>query len=168
MTRIFLIAALLALPSTAALAQIDTSGLIAGYQADGYTAIEVTRGLNQTKVEAIRGSDKVEVVYDNATGEVLKTENGLADASDDIRQGVSIRSRDRDFTRDGLGQSSDDSDDDSNSEDDNDGDHGKGHGRGGDDRDDDDHGDDKGSDHSGGDDKGGDDKGGDDGDSNDD
>ena len=30
-------------------------------------------GLTQTKVEAIKGTTKVEVIYDNATQEIIKT-----------------------------------------------------------------------------------------------
>lgn len=156
MKRIFLIAALFALPTTTALAAIDTDGLIAGYQAEGYTTIEVTRGTTQTKVEAIRGTEKLEVVYDNETGATLKSELGAPEADDDILPGVTVRDRARDFVRtdDEDGVSDDDEDDDGK---------GRGRGRGGnDDGDDhdegDDHGDD-GADHDSGDDHGGDDGG---------
>ena len=146
MKRIFLIAALYALP-TASFAAIDTDGLVAGYQADGYTAIEVTRGPNQTKVEAVRGSSKVEVVYDNATGAALKSEHDTAEADDDIKPGVSVRDRNRDFTGDDDSaddNGSDDNGSDDNGDDDNGDDHdgndNDGSGRGGDDHGDDDHG----------------------------
>ena len=167
MNRIFLIAALFAAPAltaTTALAEIDTDGLIANYQSEGYTTIEVTRGLNQTKVEAIRNTEKVEVVYDNATGTALKSEFGTAEAGDDIRDGVSVRNRNRDFVRGGDDGSS--SDDSSASDDDGNDDKGRGRGRG---RNGDDDrggkgrgGDDRGGDDRGGDDRGGDDHGGDD------
>ncbi len=160
MKRIFLIAALFALPTTTALAAIDTDGLIAGYQSEGYTTIEVTRGTTQTKVEAIRGTEKLEVVYDNETGATLKSELGAPEADDDILPGVTVRDRARDFVgnddedEDGVSDDDDDSDDDGK---------GRGRGRGGDDDGDDhdegdDHGDD-GADHDSGDDHGGDDGG---------
>jgi hypothetical protein len=160
MKRIFLIAALFALPTTTALAAIDTDGLIAGYQSEGYTTIEVTRGTTQTKVEAIRGTEKLEVVYDNETGATLKSELGAPEADDDILPGVTVRDRARDFV------GNDDEDEDGVSDDDDDGDDdgkGRGRGRGGDDDGDDhdegdDHGDD-GADHDSGDDHGGDDGG---------
>lgn len=169
MKRIFLIAALYALP-TASFAAIDTDGLVAGYQADGYTAIEVTRGPNQTKVEAVRGGSKVEVVYDNATGAALKSEHDTAEADDDIKPGVSVRDRNRDFT--GDDDSADDNGSDDNGSDDSgsddNGDDDNGNGNGGDDgsgHGSDDHGGDDnggsghGSDGHGGDDHGGDDHG---------
>lgn len=158
MKRIFLIAALFALPTTTALAAIDTDGLIAGYQSEGYTTIEVTRGTTQTKVEAIRGTEKLEVVYDNETGATLKSELGAPEADDDILPGVTVRDRARDFV------GNDDEDEDGVSDDDGDDDgKGRGRGRGGDDDGDDhdegdDHGDD-GADHDSGDDHGGDDGG---------
>ncbi|TXI03404.1 MAG: PepSY domain-containing protein [Pseudorhodobacter sp.] len=159
MKRIFLIAAMFALPSTVAMAAIDTDGLIAGYQAEGYTTIEVTRGLNQTKVEAIRGTEKVEVVYDNATGQPMKSEVEAAEADDDIRPGVTVRDRNRDFVR---ANSSDDDSMDDDGDDDNGKGRGRGRGRDGDIGDDDDGGDDNGSDDNGSDDNGGDDNGDDD------
>ncbi|MEY4305586.1 MAG: hypothetical protein RIT52_1761 [Pseudomonadota bacterium] len=159
MKRIFLIAALFALPTTTALAAIDTDGLIAGYQSEGYTTIEVTRGTTQTKVEAIRGTEKLEVVYDNETGATLKSELGAPEADDDILPGVTVRDRARDFV------GNDDEGEDGVSDDDDGDDDGKGRGRGrggdddGDDHDEgDDHGDD-GADHDSGDDHGGDDGG---------
>ena len=87
MKRIFALAAMFALPASVGFAAIDTDGLISRFQGDGYTTIEVTRGINETKVEAIRNNEKVEVVYDNATGAVLETEFGTPDADDDIRPG---------------------------------------------------------------------------------
>lgn len=165
MKRIFLIAALFALPTTTALAAIDTDGLIAGYQSEGYTTIEVTRGTTQTKVEAIRGTEKLEVVYDNETGATLKSELGAPEADDDILPGVTVRDRARDF----VGNDDEDENEDEDGVSDDDGDDdgkGRGRGRGGDDDGDDhdegdDHGDD-GADHDSGDDHGGDDNGGDD------
>lgn len=155
MTRIFLIAAMFGLP-TAALAQIDTAGLIAGYQAEGYTSIEVTRGVNQTKVEAVRDTFKVEAVYDNDTGATLKSETGTVGAGDDMRDGVRVRDRNEDFVSGG----SDDSNDDNSTSGDDDGeDHTSGHGTG---QDGDEGGDDNGGNggNGGGDDNGGDDHGG--------
>lgn len=79
MKRIFLLATMFALPSTGVLAQINTDALIAGYQAEGYTGIAVTPGLTETRVEAIRDTFRVDVVYDNSTGEVLNSDFSAAD-----------------------------------------------------------------------------------------
>jgi hypothetical protein len=181
MKRIFALAAMFALPATVSFAAIDTNGLISRFQGDGYTTIEVTRGINETKVEAIRNNEKVEVVYDNATGAVLETEFGAPDADDDIRPGVTVRDRNRDFVRDDddrdddgdddqdddrdddNGSDDDGSDDNDNGSDDNDSDDNGSDDNGGDDNGSDDNGgDDNGSDDNGGDDNGGDDNGSDD------
>ena len=50
------------------------------YLAKGYTFVEVKVGPTQTKVEAIMGSTKVEVVYDNETDEIIKQETETARA----------------------------------------------------------------------------------------
>lgn len=161
MKRIFALAAMFALPASVGFAAIDTDGLISRFQGDGYTTIEVTRGINETKVEAIRNNEKVEVVYDNATGSVLETEFGTPDADDDIRPGVTVRDRNRDFVRDDDDR--DDDQDDDNGSDDDAGDDNGGDDNGSDDNGGDDNGgNDNGSDDNGGDDNGGDDNGGDD------
>ena len=69
-----IIALTLALGTTAAFADATTDRLVQELQTDGYTRIEVKTGPTQTKVEAIRGTEKVEFVYDNATGTILKRE----------------------------------------------------------------------------------------------
>lgn len=101
-------AAIVLLSAGLSFAAIDNNALVGTLQSQGYTRIEVKNGPTQTKVEAIRGTEKVEVVYDNATGEVLKREVETVRPGEDIAPGVSIRARDRDF----LDGSSDDSDDD--------------------------------------------------------
>ncbi|MAN97546.1 hypothetical protein [uncultured Roseovarius sp.] len=74
---------------------IDTE--VTALQAEGYDRIEVKTGRTQTKIEAIRGAEKLEVVYDSTTGAVLKREIESAEYDDDISVGVKYRSRDRDF-----------------------------------------------------------------------
>ncbi len=167
MKRIFALAAMFALPASVGFAAIDTDGLISRFQGDGYTTIEVTRGINETKVEAIRNNEKVEVVYDNATGSVLQTEFGTPDADDDIRPGVTVRDRNRDFVRDDDDRDDDQDDDrdddqDDDRDDDRDDDNGSDDDGGDDNGSNDDGGDDNGSDDNGSDDNGGDDNGGDD------
>lgn len=157
-------AAFMLFSSSFALAAIDTNALVTDLQAQGYTRVEVKTGPTQTKVEAIRGTEKVEVVYDSASGAVLKSETEAVRPGDDISPGVSIRNRDRDFLGGGRRGHSDDSDDLNDDSDDSSDDASDDSGDSGDDdHGDDDHGDDDhGSDHDGGRGHGGDDSGGDD------
>ncbi len=133
MKRTTLMAAVFALAATVALAQDATQSLIDQYQADGYTRIEVKVGPTQTKIEAIKGSTKVEVVIDNATGAVLKQETEAVSAGENTTPGVFVDTRDDDFV-DGSDDDDDDSSD-SGSDDDDDDDNS---GSGSDDDDDDD------------------------------
>lgn len=149
-----------------AMAQSHTDNLVNSLKADGYTAIEVQNGRTQSKVEAIRGDRKTEMVIDRATGQIMKSETEMASRVEQQRSGVSVRDRsDRDFVGDDgrmssrsddgrgrKGHSSDDDDREDDSRDDNnhnddshdrDDDHGNHHG------DDHDKGDDHGSDHDG-------------------
>ena len=165
MKRIFLIAALFALPALSVSAQVTPDALVEAYKTKGYSTIEVTVGRTQTKVEAIKDARVVEVVYNTQTGDVLKSEEGAVDAGDDIQPGISVRQRNRDFVKDGGDDSNDDdsdddNDDDSNDDDSNDDD--SGDDDSGDDSGDDNGSDDHGDDHDSGDDHGGDDHGGDD------
>ena len=86
----------------------STDQIVSDLQAQGFTRIEVKTGLTQTKVEAIRGTEKVETVFDRATGDVIKQEVETVRAGEDTRPGVEVRSRDRDFVD---GSRSDDRDD---------------------------------------------------------
>ena len=100
----------MALATGAALAQIDADALVEQYQSQGYTRVEVKVGPSQVKVEAIRGTTKVETIYDSATGAVLKTETESVDAGDDTTPGVEIDNKSRDFLDD-EGDDEDDEDD---------------------------------------------------------
>lgn len=138
--------------------------VISSLQADGYNRVEVKVGPTQMKVEAIRGQQKLELVYDRSTGALLKREVEAVEAGDSVAPGVSVRDRGRDFVRvAGLqpDASSDDDDDHGGrgrGSDDDDGDDDSGSGRGnGSDDDDHDSDDDDDSDHDSDDDRGGDD-----------
>jgi hypothetical protein len=117
----------------AAMAVVTTEALVADLQAQGYSWIEVKQGPTQIKVEAVKGTVKVETVYDIATGAVIESETERASVAEQGRTGVEVRTRDRDF-EDGRDDDSGRDDDDSDDRDD---DHG---GRGDDDDHDDDHG----------------------------
>ena len=142
---------------------------VTDYRAEGYTRFEVRSGLTQVKIEAFRGTEKVEVILDKTTGEVLKTETETAGLFDGTKSGVFIRERDRDFLRsdsdddsndddeDGDDEDGDDSDDESSDDDSDDN-------SGGSDDSDDDSNDDNGGDRNGSDDSNDDDSSGDNGD----
>jgi hypothetical protein len=53
---------------------LSVDEVVAGLRAEGYSRVEVKMGPTQMKVEAIRGMQKLEIVYDRTTGAVLKTE----------------------------------------------------------------------------------------------
>jgi hypothetical protein len=89
---------LVATASTAALA-LTPDQIAARFQAEGYRYIEIKQGLTQTKVEAIRGNEKREVVFDRATGHVLKSETETAKSKDQGRNGLVVMERSRDFLR---------------------------------------------------------------------
>ena len=55
-------------------AAFDAQSVAAQLQSDGYSRIEIKVGQNIAKVEAIKGTTKIEVTYDIASGDVIKTE----------------------------------------------------------------------------------------------
>lgn len=131
-TKMNLMIAGMILAASMASAAVNTQTLVADLRAQGYTWIEVKRGLTQIKIEAIKGATKVETIVDAATGTVLKREVEAASAAEQGRTGVEVSNRNRDFIDvvrgedDDSADDSDDSDDDSDDSDDNDGsdDHG--------------------------------------------
>lgn len=148
-TRFLMTAAAVAIAGTMAFADAFTDQIVADLQGQGFTAIEIKNGINQIKVEAIRGDIKIEVVYDRSTGQILKQEQESS-AGENIREGVSIRDEDRDFVR-GSRQDDDRGSDDAEEDDDerrgrgaddDEEDDDRGRGRGGDEGADDDHDDD--------------------------
>lgn len=139
-----LAAALLAGPAGA---DPFTDAVVKNLRDLGYQYIEIQRGATQLKAEAVRGTEEFEVIYDLATGRILKQERGRADAEYIGRTGLEISARNRDF----LGDDDDDDDrsgrrggdDDDDDDDDRSGRDG-GDDRSGGSRDDDDHDDDHG------------------------
>ena len=134
--RMILIAAALSLTGGAALA-LTAQDVINTLSAAGYTRIEVKTGPTQTKVEAIRGAEKLEVIYDNASGNTLKSEVQAVEPGEDIAPGVSIRDRKHDFLNahdgDGVGEDDGDSNDqDNDGDNDDNGDNGDNDGQNGD------------------------------------
>jgi hypothetical protein len=125
MTKAMLMGATLGVTGQMAAAAVTTADLVEQYRAEGYSWIEVTRGRTRIEVEAVRGTEKVEVVYDAETGAVLESESERASRREQERSGVEIRTRDGDFD-DGADDSdegdSDDDDDDDGDDDRDDGD----------------------------------------------
>ena len=141
-TRLLCYTAALALTTGASFAAIDGNALANAYLAEGYTFVEVKVGPTQTKVEAIRGNVKVEVVYDNETQAILKRETETADGDDIGRTGSQVRNVDKNFV-----DVDDDDDDDDGDDDDHGSDHDDDDDDDDDDNDDDDDDDSSGSDH---------------------
>ena len=131
-SKFMLFTAALALSAGMAAAEpITGAGVLTTFKAENYTYIEVKEGLTQIKVEAIKGTMYIEVIYDKATGDVIKTESGTASAEDAGQTGTSLKVVDRDFEvgndvddDDDLdADDEDDTDEADNDEDDNDADH---------------------------------------------
>ena len=80
-----------------AFAALTTDTVVTDLTALGYTRIEIKTGPTQMKVEAIRGTEKLEVIYDIESGDILKQEIESVDAGDDIAPGVEISTDDEDF-----------------------------------------------------------------------
>lgn len=155
MRKTLTLATAFALSSAAVQADQFTDAVLAKFQARDFDFIEIKEGRTQLKVEAIRGTQKLEVIYDRATGAILKQEQERADADEIGRVGVAFDRRNRDFLDgDDLARNSDDDDvddhrsgrddnDDSSDDDDrrsgrdDDDDDRSGHGGGDDDEDDD-------------------------------
>jgi hypothetical protein len=129
-TKLMMFTAAAALSANMAFAAIDGNALADSYLAEGYNYVEVKVGPTQTKVEAVKGSIKVEVIYDNATGEILKQETEAAGDDYVGRTGKEVEDDDEDFL-----DGDDDEDDDEGEDDDEDDDDDEG-------TDDDDEGDD--------------------------
>lgn len=119
-----------ALLGAPAMAEVSTQSIIDDLNARGFGRIEIERGRSQVKVEASNGTQELEVVYDRATGEILKQETErLRPGEDDLRPGVVVRDRTRDFLddddyrhrdRNRSGRGWDDDDDDDRYDDDDD------------------------------------------------
>ncbi len=100
MKRFFLstaVAVAVAMSAGVAMASPFDDQIISGLQSQGFERIEIRTGLTQVKVEAIRGRDKVEIIYDLATGAVLSQQTGRISNGERVVPGVESRSENRDF-----------------------------------------------------------------------
>ena len=115
-TRLMMFTAVAALSGSMALAAINPQALADAYIREGYSYVEVKVGPTQTKLEAVKGTRKVEVIYDNASGQPVKQEFENAAADDLGRSGIEIENSRRDF----LDDDDDDADEDDDADDDDD------------------------------------------------
>lgn len=102
-----------------------------------FWTIEIDSGPTQSKFEAVRGSTKLEVVYDRATGRILKQETERFAGTVSADNPIDIDRRVRDFV-DADGREIDDDDDDLEDDDLDDDDNDRGDDDDSDNRDDDD------------------------------
>lgn len=115
------IAVAFALWSTATQADQFTDQVAQRYQELGFDYVEIKEGIDQLKVEAIRGDRKIEVIYDRATGKILKQETERATLAEMARNGVDIDTRNENFLdRDDFDDDESDDEDDENDEGDDD------------------------------------------------
>ena len=105
MKRTTMISAIFALAAGMALAQDATQTAVDQFTADGFTRVEVKVGPTQTKIEAIKGDTKVEVVIDRATGAVLKRETETVTPGENVSPGVFVDTDDDDNSGSGGGNS---------------------------------------------------------------
>ena len=63
-----------------AMAQVSSQDVIDSLQAQGFTPVEVKTGPSQIKAEAVRDGQRIEVVYDSASGQIITQEFGPAGA----------------------------------------------------------------------------------------
>ena len=157
MKKIFLTTTVLAFTATMAAAGITSQDVVDELTAQDYTVTEVHTGATQISVEAVRGDQKIEMVYDIETGSVLRRETRTLLNSGTSGEGTSYathESEDDSIDDDGIDDDGHDGANDDNGDDDN--------GIDDDDHSDDDNGDDDNGDDDNGDDDNGDDDNGDD------
>jgi hypothetical protein len=140
-SRLMIFTAATALSTGMAFAAINPQALADAYVAEGYSYVEVKVGPTQTKLEAVKGNRKAEVIYDNVSEDVISQEFENAGPGYVGRTGVEIETSARDF-EDDQDDDEDDDGDDENDDDDNDDDENDDDGRDDDESDDDDEGDD--------------------------
>lgn len=93
-----LLSAAFSLVAGSALAAVTAQQLVSAYQSEGFTAIEVVTGATQIKVEAVRNGTKLEVIYDAASGAIVKQEQRPARARDANDSSIEVSTTTVDFT----------------------------------------------------------------------
>lgn len=110
MTSLSVLAAAIAVSASMAFGAITTDQLISEYQTNGYSYISVKSGLTQIKVEAVKDGQRVETVYDIATGATLKTSTYTIGTIVSPDPGARVRSVNRDFSGSRRGSDDDGAD----------------------------------------------------------
>jgi hypothetical protein len=116
--------AMLSLSAGAAFADLSTEALVAMFP--DASKIEISRGLLTTKVEAIVGDQQFEMIFDNATEEVIKSEVytlSEEELADELNDDDDDEDEDDDDDEDEDEDEDDDDDDDDSDEDDHGDDH---------------------------------------------
>jgi hypothetical protein len=107
--HVFATAAALLLGSAAAMAQAGFDAVIEDLRRQGYGGFEIDRAADRIRVEAERGGERREFIYDARTGSLLSDESGGRD--DDDEGGFGGRGGDDDRDDGGSGGRDDDDDD---------------------------------------------------------
>lgn len=115
--KLLMTTAALAMFATASFAAITVDQVVQEFQDAGYTAIEVKEGPTQIKVEASDGTDKIEVIYDKETGEILKQETYPGEGGE-VDPGVDIDQEDEDFLDEDDDEEDEEDEDEGDDEDD--------------------------------------------------
>lgn len=97
MIRKLMMSAALALMGSTAMAAISTDDMIQSLSAQGFTRVEIKRGLTQVKVKAIRGDQKLDLVLDAVSGKILKQNMVPTLFFDNKTPGFFVSERRRDF-----------------------------------------------------------------------
>ena len=93
-------------------AQTFTDRVVDSLRSQGFTPTEVKNGPTETKVEAVRGNTKVEVVYDRLTGRIVEQEQERFFGTVPTNGFVEVQTREEDFSDAARGRGQDDDDDD--------------------------------------------------------
>ena len=93
----FALAAASLFAGTMALADAFSDKIVADLQSQGFDRIEIKNGPTQTKVEATDGTRKLEVVFDRASGGIVKQEVETLRPGEHIHTGVRLRTEEDDF-----------------------------------------------------------------------
>ena len=97
MIRKLMMSAAFVLMGTALSAAVSTDVVVQSLSDQGFTRVEVKRGLTQVKVKAIRGDEKLDLVLDGLTGRILKQTMARTMFLDNKTPGFFVSERQRDF-----------------------------------------------------------------------
>lgn len=108
------------LSAHAASSQSFTDRVVSTLKEEGFQTLEVKNGPTETKVEAVRGSTKLEVVYDRATGAIVEQEVERFVGTLNDNRPIEVKTEDHDFSDAARGRDDEDEDDEDDDDDDRD------------------------------------------------